>query len=211
MTDPNIDMDAILDEALDELDDDDDSEHDTDNAAAGDNPLLTPQHADRQDVDSVSEQTNSEEDIIEDSKSPAAVFQNMLRDFIEADDDGADPNKRLGQFMDQVQAQLPPEEDEDENDIPDGEDENPKEGIEQTIAAILEEMSKANLGDVPDIDAKDFDFDAENLNPDALIDGMMQQLLSKDLMYEPMKQVSEKFPAWLEENKASLPADDYDQ
>lgn len=34
-----------------------------------------------------------------------------------------------------------------------------------------------------------------------VIDGVMRQLLSRDLMYEPMKQICERFPAWLATNK----------
>ncbi|CAE7715328.1 PEX19-2, partial [Symbiodinium microadriaticum] len=30
-----------------------------------------------------------------------------------------------------------------------------------------------------------------------VIDGVMKQLLSRDLMYDPIKQVCEKFPEWL--------------
>lgn len=53
--------------------------------------------------------------------------------------------------------------------------------------------------------------DDAGFNADALIDGMMEQLLAKDLMYEPMKKVAEKFPAWLEENKGKLPQEEYNQ
>ena len=41
---------------------------------------------------------------------------------------------------------------------------------------------------------------------DAMIQGMMKDLLSKDMMYEPMQHVVERFPAWLEQHKASLDA-----
>ena len=34
-----------------------------------------------------------------------------------------------------------------------------------------------------------------------VIDGVMRQLLSKDLMYEPTKQICDKFPEWLANNK----------
>lgn len=34
-----------------------------------------------------------------------------------------------------------------------------------------------------------------------VIDGVMKQLLSKDLMYEPTKLICEKFPEWLANNK----------
>jgi len=44
----------------------------------------------------------------------------------------------------------------------------------------------------------------DDINADKFLDGMMEQLLSKELMYEPMKQVTEKFPSWLEKNKKKL-------
>mmetsp|Transcript_33787 Transcript_33787/g.56490 ORF Transcript_33787/g.56490 Transcript_33787/m.56490 type:complete len:136 (-) Transcript_33787:52-459(-) len=43
------------------------------------------------------------------------------------------------------------------------------------------------------------------------MDGMMEQLLSKDLMYEPMKQVTEKFPEWLQAQKGQLSQDEWEQ
>eukprot|EP00536_Pseudo-nitzschia_multiseries_P000879 jgi/Psemu1/179680/e_gw1.11.87.1 len=39
----------------------------------------------------------------------------------------------------------------------------------------------------------------------------MEQLLSKELMYEPMKQVAEKFPSWLERNQKILTPEEWDQ
>lgn len=38
--------------------------------------------------------------------------------------------------------------------------------------------------------------------------GMMEQLTNKEILYEPMKELDDKFPAWLEKNAASTPADD---
>lgn len=48
-----------------------------------------------------------------------------------------------------------------------------------------------------------------DVNPDAVIDGMMEQLLSKDLMYEPIKQVAVKFPDWLAARRNSLSPKEY--
>ena len=50
-----------------------------------------------------------------------------------------------------------------------------------------------------------------DFNTDNFMDGMMEQLLSKELMYEPMKQVTEKFPSWLESNKNRLTPEEWDQ
>ncbi|PNP53089.1 hypothetical protein THARTR1_06299 [Trichoderma harzianum] len=38
--------------------------------------------------------------------------------------------------------------------------------------------------------------------------GMMEQLTNKEILYEPMKELHDKFPAWLAKNKDSVPADD---
>jgi len=38
--------------------------------------------------------------------------------------------------------------------------------------------------------------------------GMMEQLTNKDILYEPMKELHDKFPAWLEKNGSSQKADD---
>ncbi|GKY93249.1 hypothetical protein MPSEU_000292600 [Mayamaea pseudoterrestris] len=47
-------------------------------------------------------------------------------------------------------------------------------------------------------------------NADALMDGMMEQLLSKELMYEPMKQVADQFPQWLQDNQMYISQQEYD-
>ena len=56
---------------------------------------------------------------------------------------------------------------------------------------------------------KDFDKFGGMKDSDDAIDGVMKQLLSKDLMYEPMKEVSARFPKWLAENKEDLSEEDY--
>ncbi|KAI8052031.1 Pex19 protein family-domain-containing protein [Syncephalis plumigaleata] len=46
---------------------------------------------------------------------------------------------------------------------------------------------------------------------DGLIDGMMGQLMTRDVLYEPMKELAEKYPAYLAEHKEKIPADTYTQ
>ncbi|XP_015767724.1 PREDICTED: peroxisomal biogenesis factor 19-like isoform X2 [Acropora digitifera] len=41
-----------------------------------------------------------------------------------------------------------------------------------------------------------------------LMQGMMQNLLSKDVLYPALKDLQEKYPAWLEEKKSSLPEEE---
>jgi peroxin-19 len=38
--------------------------------------------------------------------------------------------------------------------------------------------------------------------------GMMEQLTNKDILYEPMKELDDKFPDWIAKNKAKTPEDD---
>lgn len=38
--------------------------------------------------------------------------------------------------------------------------------------------------------------------------GMMEQLTNKDILYEPMQELHNKFPAWMSKNKDSTPKDD---
>jgi len=94
--------------------------------------------------------------------------------------------------------------------------------VDQAISNLVEDMAKqASIDDSGDdaipndeqkllrnllqgMEGMDGNFDA-----DAMIDDMMQQLVSKELMYEPMKQVVAKFPGWLDEKKDSLSEKEY--
>jgi peroxin-19 len=38
--------------------------------------------------------------------------------------------------------------------------------------------------------------------------GMMEQLTNKEILYEPMKELDDKFPEWMEKNKDKTPAED---
>jgi peroxin-19 len=97
-----------------------------------------------------------------------------------------------------------------------------KSNVDRTISKLINDMASANLNnDADDISSggeedmlkammKEFENVADGgLNQDAMLDGMMQQLVSKEIMYEPMKQVTDRFPSWLEENKASLSEEEY--
>jgi peroxin-19 len=102
-------------------------------------------------------------------------------------------------------------------------DTDDKTNVDRTISKLLNDMATANVsdnaGDLPEGGGeeamfKDMMKEFENmagggLNQDAILDGMMQQLVSKDIMYEPMKQVTDRFPSWLEENKDNLSEEEF--
>lgn len=44
---------------------------------------------------------------------------------------------------------------------------------------------------------------------ESIVETMMQQLLSKEILYEPMKEICDRYPKWLEDNKAKLTDEEY--
>jgi len=42
-----------------------------------------------------------------------------------------------------------------------------------------------------------------------MMEGVMKQLMDKDILYEPMKEMKEKYPDWLTQNKDKLSSEDY--
>lgn len=43
------------------------------------------------------------------------------------------------------------------------------------------------------------------------MDTMMQQLLSKDILHEPMKEIGARYPKWLEEHESSLNKEEFER
>lgn len=79
------------------------------------------------------------------------------------------------------------------------------EDMEGVEAAKAEEMGEDMMQDM----MKEFEKMGEKKDFAGIVDGMMQQLLSKEVMYEPMKQICEKFPAWLAEKESLLEPAEY--
>ncbi|KAI1362335.1 Pex19 protein family-domain-containing protein [Xylaria arbuscula] len=81
-------------------------------------------------------------------------------------------------------------------------------GDQATAAATAEgseddfiaEMMKA-MKDMPGGEGNEEDFSK-------LLMGMMEQLTNKEILYEPMKELNDKFPSWMEKNKDTLAKDD---
>ncbi|KAK7265929.1 hypothetical protein RJT34_33554 [Clitoria ternatea] len=58
---------------------------------------------------------------------------------------------------------------------------------------------------------KQFEQLAGTQDMESIVETMMQQLLSKDILHEPMKEIAERYPKWLEEHKTSLSKEDYER
>ncbi|KAH8549253.1 Pex19 protein family-domain-containing protein [Umbelopsis sp. PMI_123] len=52
---------------------------------------------------------------------------------------------------------------------------------------------------------------ADNSEFQNMLEGMMNQLMSKELLYEPMKDLAAKYPEWLEKNKDTTPKDEFEK
>mmetsp|Transcript_8921 Transcript_8921/g.16581 ORF Transcript_8921/g.16581 Transcript_8921/m.16581 type:complete len:246 (+) Transcript_8921:88-825(+) len=45
----------------------------------------------------------------------------------------------------------------------------------------------------------------------SMVDSVMRQLLSKEVLYEPLREISAKYPKWLEENESKISKEDFDR
>ncbi|GER28046.1 peroxisomal biogenesis factor [Striga asiatica] len=58
---------------------------------------------------------------------------------------------------------------------------------------------------------KHFEELAGTQDMESIVETMMQQLLSKEILHEPMKEIGERYPIWLQENKSKLTDAEYAQ
>ena len=71
------------------------------------------------------------------------------------------------------------------------------EDSDDTFAQMLKEMQDGHLADAGD---------DEGFNKMLL--GMMEQLTNREILYEPMKELHDRFPRWMTENRSSTSTDD---
>ena len=84
--------------------------------------------------------------------------------------------------------------------------------IDRTISNLLQGMAASANTDMDQDDNDDIDEmmkQFQTMGGDEVIDGMMQQLLKKDLMYEPIVDVTNRFPKWLQDNQSALSEEEY--
>jgi peroxin-19 len=218
------DMDAILDQALDDLESTDTllATDESSNDIANDSSTANVGNAgnDIQGNPSLTTSDNAEESSRETPGDDEPLDpKEFLKYLIEGGDEDLgeeDREAKLDEFMKNIQSKL-----QDEAESPSSsakESSSKAEGapgvdddddVAATLASILEQMT--TIDDKEDPFNQEGDFPAGNFNPDDIVDGMMEQLLSKDLMYEPMKQVADRYPAWLEANTDNLPETDLER
>lgn len=89
---------------------------------------------------------------------------------------------------------------------------------QQTREAVKNFESMAGTAAAPEDLSKDammeewvkqFEELAGSQDMESIVETMMKQLLSKDILHEPMKEIGERYPKWLAEHKATLTEEDY--
>ncbi|KAJ4414780.1 Peroxisome chaperone and import receptor [Neurospora sp. IMI 360204] len=74
------------------------------------------------------------------------------------------------------------------------------EGSDDFLAELLKQMQSGGL----EGEGSEEEFSK-------MLMGMMEQLTHKDILYEPMKELHEKFPGWLEKNRAATSKEDLER
>lgn len=73
--------------------------------------------------------------------------------------------------------------------------------------AQVEQMGEEMMSEM----LKKFEQLGEKNDFDSVVDDMMKQLLSKEVIYDPMRQICEKYPEWLAEKRDKLSKEDYER
>jgi len=73
------------------------------------------------------------------------------------------------------------------------------EGSDDFMAELLKQMQSGDFGAGGEGGEEEFS---------KMLVGMMEQLTHKEILYEPMKELDDKFPEWMEKNKDKVSADD---
>eukprot|EP00249_Psilotum_nudum_P012641 c23895_g2_i1 orf=259-1089(+) len=93
--------------------------------------------------------------------------------------------------------------------------------LSETLEKLAEQTNKSleGLDAAGDNDAlgeklveslvKEFEELGGSQDMQSIVDTMMHQLLSKEVLHEPMKEIGEKYPKWLETNKSKLSKEDH--
>ncbi|KAG0042391.1 Peroxisome chaperone and import receptor [Gryganskiella cystojenkinii] len=80
-----------------------------------------------------------------------------------------------------------------------------KDSSDQVDAQVAEESEEALMAEM----MKQMEGMAEGGDFQNVLEGMMEQLMSKDILYEPMLDLQQKYPQWLKDNKDKISESEY--
>ncbi|KAL8766587.1 MAG: hypothetical protein Q9209_006652 [Squamulea sp. 1 TL-2023] len=129
--------------------------------------------------------------------------------------------QELGAAIETDSASVPSVSDTGQTTPPTATDESFQEAILRTMQRMQDSGDKAHAAAVAGEDSEDFLAQMlkamQNGDPDAtagepefskMLMTMMEQLTNKDILYDPMKELNNKFPEWMSTNKVTVEADD---
>jgi len=101
----------------------------------------------------------------------------------------------------------------------DGGDEQLSQEFVEGMAKLLEELSKGKDGEEGGAGSTDFSRVVEDLEKNlekspefsGVMETLVDHLISKEVLYEPMQEMRGKYPAFLAANKDTLPKEEYDR
>ncbi|GLD93492.1 hypothetical protein PINS_up002084 [Pythium insidiosum] len=224
----DVDLDDLLDDALDDFADEISSSSAKSNHSTAATASAAPEiSAVLEDAAATTDQTADHEmetlkesmaKFLEDAQNPEfqQVLEQAFRELSTDGGDGADIEKLLGSLSmksGDAGAAAAPEVADEDLDVNVGVAKTLQnmakavEDMEGLESAKMEEMGEEMMEEM----LRKFETMGEKSDFQDLVDGMMQQLLSKDVMYDPMKQICERYPSWLAEKQPLLPAEDYER
>ncbi|KAF9391265.1 Peroxisome chaperone and import receptor [Podila verticillata] len=80
-----------------------------------------------------------------------------------------------------------------------------KDSSEQVEAQVTQDSEEALMAEM----MKQMEGMAEGGDFQNVLEGMMEQLMSKDILYEPMLDLQQKYPQWLQDNKGEISESEY--
>ncbi|KAG0277261.1 Peroxisome chaperone and import receptor [Linnemannia exigua] len=80
-----------------------------------------------------------------------------------------------------------------------------KDSSDQVDAQVAEDSEEALMAEM----MKQMEGMAEGGDFQNVLEGMMEQLMSKDILYEPMLDLQNKYPQWLKDNKDKISVEEY--
>ena len=215
-------LDSILDEALDELDIESDDE-DVKNIIQS--PRIKTEVSDEYNRNNT--QNDSETDLLD------ASLQDLVKNLSQmstnmTDTEGAPDVAALEKLISELQSPQNTDTSKDRNTTEpnkakkkDANQKNSSEAdIDEKVEKIINDMSNMDSG-MPQMEQmgnemmesmmKEFENMGNKEDSEEIVEGMMKQLISKEIMYEPIKQVTDKFPHWLARKKNSLSDEEYNR
>ncbi|KAL8024685.1 putative pex19 protein [Plasmopara halstedii] len=201
MTQEEVDLDNLLDDALDDFADEVKASEMSNVLKEADTTTAATQERE----DNKLEENMAK--ILEDSQNPE--FQKVLEQAFRELGTNEDA-ENIEQLLGSLKTENLPDESDDVHV-----------GVAKTLqnmAKVAEEMEGVGTAQVEAMGEnmmaemmKKFEEMGDKSDFQELVDGMMQQLLSKDVMYDPMKQICERYPEWLADKEMLLEKKDYER